>query len=67
MIDAVTALVDVNRNVQSALAQIMDRQEKFAKELNAQKETLKAACDEMSDDITGQLYAFEQMRDLYEK
>ena len=67
MIEAVTALVEVNRNVQSALAKVMDRQEKFADELREQKEKLAATCNEMSDEITGQLYAFDHMRKLYEE
>lgn len=67
MVEAVTALVEVNRNVQSALAQIMDRQEKFAAELMEQKKKLESTCDEMSDEIISQLYAFDQMRSLYEK
>lgn len=67
LIEAVTALVEVNRNVQSALAKVMDRQEKFAGELREQKDRLSRACDEMSDEISSQLYAFDQMRSLYEK
>lgn len=67
LIEAVTALVEVNRNVQSALAKVMDRQEKFAGELKEQKDRLSKTCDEMSDEISSQLYAFDQMRSLYEK
>ena len=67
LIEAVTALVEVNRNVQSALAEVMERQEKFAGELREQKERLSKACDEMSDEISNQLYAFDRMRSLYEE
>lgn len=67
MIDAVAALVEVNRNVQSALVKIMDRQEAFAGELKEQKEKLADACQNMNDEISSQLYAFDQMRSLYEK
>ncbi len=67
LVEAVTALIEVNKNVQSALAQVMDRQEKFAKELVEQKKKLESTCDEMSEEITSQLYAFDQMRSLYEK
>ena len=67
MIEAVTALVEVNRNVQSALAKVMDRQEKFSDELRQQKEKLAETCNEMSDEITSQLYAFGHMRNLYEE
>jgi len=36
-------------------------------ELNAQKEKLVSTCDEITNDISNQLYAFGQMRNLYEK
>ncbi len=67
LIEAVTALVEVNRNMQTALAQVMEKQEKFAGELKEQKERLEKTCEEISDDISSQLYAFDQMRSLYEK
>ena len=67
LIEAVTALVEVNRNVQSALARAMDRQEAFAGELKQQREKLEKSCDEMADEISGQLYAFDHMRGMYEK
>lgn len=63
MVEAVTTLVEVNRNVQEALTCVMDRQEFFAERLAEQKEMLADMCDEMSS----QLYTFEQMRNLYEK
>ena len=52
---------------QSALAKAIERQERFGHELQEQREKLAAACDEMSDEIGNQLYAFDQMRGLYEK
>ncbi|MDE6916757.1 MAG: hypothetical protein K2P39_08180, partial [Lachnospiraceae bacterium] len=67
MVDAVTALVEVNRDVQEALARVMERQEVFAGQLEEQKELLADMCREMSDEIGSQLYTFEQMRNLYEK
>ena len=60
-------LVEMNRNMQDSLAKSLEQQQMFARELNMQKEKLSAACDEMSDEISNQLYAFNQMRDLYEK
>lgn len=63
MVEAVTTLVEVNRNVQEALTCVMDRQEFFAERLAEQKEMLADMCDEMGS----QLYTFEQMRNLYEK
>lgn len=67
LMDAVTSLVEVNRNVQSALAKVMDRQETFAGELREQKATLEKTCNDMNEEISSQLYAFDQMRSLYEK
>lgn len=67
LIDAATALVEVNRNMQDVLGGVLERQERFAKELAEQKATLAATCNEMTDEISNQLYAFEQMRNLYEK
>ncbi len=65
--EAVTALVEVNRSVQEALANVMERQEAFAGELKEQKKMLADACNDMSDEISSQIYTFEQMRNLYEK
>lgn len=67
LIQAVTELVETNKITQSALAKVIERQEKFARELQEQKERLAAACEEMSGEISNQLYAFDQMRSLYEK
>lgn len=67
MVEAVTALVEVNRNVQEALANVMERQELFAKQLEEQKKMLEDTCSDMSNEISSQLYTFEQMRNLYEE
>lgn len=67
LMEALTALVEVNQNVQSALVKAMDRQERFAGELKEQKEKLENACNEMSSEISSQLYAFDKMRSLYEE
>ncbi len=67
MVEAVTALVEVNRNVQEALAKVMERQELFAGQLAEQKKMLADACSDMSDEISSQIYTFGQMRNLYEK
>ncbi len=67
MVEAVTALVEVNRSVQEALANVMERQEVFAGELMEQKKMLADMCSDMSDEISTQIYTFEQMRNLYEK
>ena len=67
MIEAVTALVEVNRNVQEALARVRERQEIFAGQLEEQKKMLADTCADMSDEINSQIYTFGQMRNLYEK
>ena len=67
MVEAVTALVEVNRNVQDALIHVMERQELFAGQLEEQKKMLADACSNMSDEISSQIYTFGQMRNLYEK
>ena len=65
--EAAAALVEINRSVQADMAKMTERQERLAVELREQKEQLSKACDEMSDEISNQLYAFDQMRSLYEK
>ncbi len=67
LMDAMTDLAELNKMTQSALAKAIERQERFGHELQEQREKLAAACDEMSDEIGNQLYAFDQMRGLYEK
>ncbi len=62
MVEAVTALVEVNRNVQEALAKVMERQEVFAGQIEEQKKMLADTCSDMSDEISSQIYTFEQMR-----
>ena len=45
---------------------MMERQDMFAEELNAQKQALADTCGEISGEISSQLHAFEQMRGVYE-
>ena len=56
MVEAVTALVEVNRNVQEALVRVMERQEAFAGQLEEQKKMLADTCSDMSDEISSQIY-----------
>lgn len=67
MVEAVTTLVEANRDLQEALTSIMERQDVFAGQLAEQKEMLADMCSDMSDEINSQLYTFGQMRNLYEK
>ena len=64
VLEAARNLVESNRKMQDSLDFMLDRQEMFAKELARQKETLAAACDEISRDVSNQLYTFEQMKEL---
>lgn len=65
--EAANALLSTNRLMQGALKQTLDRQEEFAGELEEQRKRLRETCDTLSDEISSQLYTFEQMREQYEK
>lgn len=67
LIKAVEMLVLANHDMQEKMSAILETQEKFAQDLQAQQKELKTACNEMSDEISSQLYAFNKMRNLYEK
>ncbi len=58
LIKAVEMLVLANRDLQEKMDEMMKTQEMFSEELKIQKEELKTACDEMSDEISSQLYTF---------
>ena len=64
LIEAATALVEINRNMQDMLIAMQERQETFAKELDEQKKMLATTCDEISDEVSNQLYAFGQMKNF---
>ena len=66
LLETVETLVVVNRGLQEVMNGMLERQELFAKELAGQKQELSTACSKMTDEISSQLYAFEQMRNLYE-
>lgn len=67
LVEATRELVESGRMIQESMSRMQKQQEKFAAELAAQKQVLETACDEMSRDVSNQLYTFEQMRNLYEK
>ncbi len=60
-------LLEASRILMETMDHTMTRQERFAKELKNQQEILSRACDTLNEDISNQLYTFNQMRDLYEK
>lgn len=67
LLDALQVLVESNRNMQSTLKTSLERQDVFAERLEEQKKELHDTCKEISEDISNQLYTFDQMRSLYEK
>lgn len=67
LLGTVETLTAVNHETQKVINTMVERQEHFSRELEAQKEEISLACSQMSNEISSQLYAFDQMRDLYEK
>lgn len=57
----------VNRAMQRSLEQMIDRQEQIVQNLKEQEERLDATCDMINDELSNQLYTYNQMRDMYEK
>lgn len=66
LLQTAEALVEGNRANQEATQVALERQDIFAAQLQAQKEKLSQTCEEISTDISNQLYTFEQMRNTYE-
>ena len=60
-------LVLANHDLQEKMNAMQETQKQFSEELKLQKEELQKASDEMSDEISNQLFAFDKMRKLYEK
>lgn len=60
-------LLEANHDLQKLLEHTMDRQEQFARQLSRQSAQIEEACETINNDITNQLYTFNQARDLYEK
>ncbi len=67
LMDSAAALVENNKENQRMWQVALEKQELFAGQLEEQKKTLEKTCDEISTDISNQLYTFEQMRNVYEK
>ena len=67
LVKAVEMLVLANHDLQEKMNSMQETQEQFSEELKSQKKQLQTACDEMSDEISSQLFAFDKMRKLYEK
>ena len=67
LLEDANALLEYSKKNQETLMQITQRQVALENEINMQKELLQSACAEMSQDISNQLYTFDQMRNMYEK
>ncbi len=67
LLETVETLITVNRGMQEAMTAMLKKQEEFSKELKIQKEELTNVCDQISNEVSTQLYAFDRMRDLYER
>lgn len=65
--EATAALIEMNKENQKTWQVVLEKQELLAGQLDEQKQKLEATCDEISMDISNQLYTFEQMRNAYEK
>lgn len=66
LLEAVQSLTESHRNMQETMAHMMERQELLAGQLDGQREKLETVCDEISQDVSNQLYTFQQMRSMYE-
>ena len=67
LLKTVEILVLANHDLQEKMAKVLDSQAQFTEELKAQKEEVKNLCEEISSEVGSQLYAFDQMRKLYEE
>ena len=67
LLQAVADLVEVNKSTQEAITKILERQEVLSRQLQEQQQQLSASCSEMAEEIGSRLYAFDQMRSLYEE
>ena len=57
----------VNRSMQKALEQLVDRQVQIVQDLKGQEEKINQTCNMLNDELSNQLYTYNQMREMYEK
>jgi len=67
LLDAAAAVTESGRQLQEAMEHMLKRQEQLAGEIKEQKEAIAETCEEISRDVSNQLYTFEQMRTAYEE
>ncbi|MCI8542723.1 MAG: hypothetical protein HFH95_05350 [Lachnospiraceae bacterium] len=66
LLEAVGDLAESNRHMQENMAHMLKQQEQLAEDLAKQRRELESVCKEISQDVSSQLYTFQQMRTLYE-
>ncbi|WP_251208005.1 MotA/TolQ/ExbB proton channel family protein [Acetatifactor aquisgranensis] len=66
LLEAVSDLAESNRHMQENMAHMLKQQEQLAEDLAKQRRELESVCKEISQDVSSQLYTFQQMRTLYE-
>ncbi len=66
LLEAVSDLAESNRHMQENMAHMLKQQELLAEDLAKQRRELESVCKEISQDVSSQLYTFQQMRTLYE-
>lgn len=66
LIQAVEILLLASRNLQDKMLKMQVEQETISQELKEQKKELEKTCVELTDQVSSQLYAVDQMRNLYE-
>lgn len=66
LLEAVGDLAEANRHMQENMAHMLKQQEQLAEDLAKQRRELESVCKEISQDVSSQLYTFQQMRTLYE-
>ncbi len=62
VMDAAAALTESSRHLQETMDRMMRRQEELTGEISEQGKLLAQACEEISSEVSSQLYTFEQMR-----
>ena len=67
LLKAVEVMMVANQDLQEKMADLIEKHEKISEELEVQKQELKVGLDEISKEVNTQLYAFDKMRNLYEK
>ncbi len=64
---AAQELLAANRAMQQVLEAITARQDELVKRLDVQEAKLADTCDALNEELSNQLFTFNQMRDFYEK